>query len=61
MNAAPGLRAIAKLRLNSLWGKFGQQNNLTKTEYIMDKGKYFKILSDNKIKNLGIRTLDRII
>ncbi len=57
----PSLRAIAKLRLNSLWGKFGQRNNLTKTKCIMDKGKYFKILSDNKIKNLGIRTLDRII
>ena len=28
----PGMRAIAKLCLNSLWGKFGQRNNMKKTD-----------------------------
>jgi hypothetical protein len=30
----PGLRTIAKLALNSFWGKFGQRNNLDQLEYI---------------------------
>ena len=29
----PGLRSIAKLMLNSFWGKFGQRANLTQTSY----------------------------
>ena len=28
----PGMRAIAKLCLNSLWGKFGQRNNMKQTK-----------------------------
>ena len=31
----PGMRAIAKLCLNSLWGKFGQRNNMKQTEYVI--------------------------
>ena len=27
-----GLRSIAKLCLNSLWGKFGQRNNMSQTK-----------------------------
>ncbi|XP_070521947.1 uncharacterized protein [Cardiocondyla obscurior] len=30
----PGLHSVAKLCLNSFWGKFGQQSNLPKTEII---------------------------
>src|SRR5439155_13369026 len=30
----PGRRLIAKLMLNSFWGKFGQRNNLNQVEYI---------------------------
>jgi len=29
----PGLRSLAKLCLNSFWGKFGQRNNLDQVEY----------------------------
>ena len=29
-----GLRAIAKLCLNSLWGKFGQRTNMSQTKYV---------------------------
>ncbi|UYV84680.1 igcm-1 [Cordylochernes scorpioides] len=29
----PGLRFIAKICLNSLWGKFGQRKNMKQTEY----------------------------
>ena len=40
----PGLRAIAKLCLNSLWGKFGQRTNMGKCEIVSDKDKFFDIL-----------------
>lgn len=32
----PGLRSLAKLMLNSFWGKFGQRTNLTQTTLISD-------------------------
>lgn len=32
----PGLRSLAKLLLNSFWGKFGQRLNLTKTQFVHD-------------------------
>lgn len=31
-----GLRSLAKLLLNSFWGKFGQRQNLTKTQFVHD-------------------------
>jgi hypothetical protein len=42
----PGLRALAKLMLNSFWGKFGQKPNMTKTVITGDTATYFKMLSD---------------
>ena len=33
----PGLRFIAKLCLNSLWGKFGQNLNVDDTVYVTDE------------------------
>src|SRR5271170_1878224 len=30
----PGMRALAKLCLNSFWGKFGQRNNLDQIDYV---------------------------
>jgi len=30
----PGLRSVAKLGLNSFWGKFGQRINLPNTEIV---------------------------
>jgi hypothetical protein len=32
----PGKRAVAKICLNSLWGKFGQRQNMGPTEYVTD-------------------------
>jgi hypothetical protein len=45
----PGLRYISKLLLNSLWGKFGQRNNLTKTELLKSPADYFSLVLDKKI------------
>ena len=36
INYNPDLRALAKLMLNSFWGKFVQRSNLVKTEQIED-------------------------
>lgn len=49
----PGLRHIAKLCLNSLWGKFSMRNTLAKSEIIMDPSLYFKrIFDDTKEINM---------
>ena len=44
----PGLRAIAKLCLNSLWGKFGQRLNMPKNEIISDNCKFTKIMFNDE-------------
>lgn len=42
----PGLRSIAKLALNSFYGKFGQRTNLRKTEYASNLESVYRILFD---------------
>jgi hypothetical protein len=44
----PGLRYISKLLLNSLWGKFGQRNNLTRTSIIKSPADYFSLVLERK-------------
>ena len=39
-----GLRSVAKLMLNSFWGKFGQKENQSKTEVIKDSVKLYSLL-----------------
>jgi hypothetical protein len=44
----PGLRCLAKLMLNSFWGKFGQKLNKVQTRYFHDEEpeEFFKLLTD---------------
>ena len=44
-----GLRSIAKLCLNSLWGKFGQRSNMSQTKYVTEVSEFYKILLDDKL------------
>ena len=44
----PGLRSLAKLMLNSFWGKFGQRSNLPKTSYISDPEEYFDMMTSDE-------------
>jgi hypothetical protein len=45
----PGLRALAKLMLNSFWGKFGQRSNMSQVDLIDDPLTYFdKLTSDRE-------------
>lgn len=46
----PGKRSIAKLLLNTLWGKFGQNENLGKTEAIADPKQLFDMLTNPDIE-----------
>lgn len=42
-----GKKLLAKILLNSLWGKFGQKDDMATTEYITDPSKWFRKLRDN--------------
>ena len=51
-----GMRAIAKIMLNSLCVKLAQRENMTKTEYFSEPSKFFDLVTNpNKIvKNVDI-------
>ena len=42
----PSLRALAKLMLNSFWGKFGQRNNMVKTVYFTEPEPFCELVFD---------------
>jgi len=46
----PGKRAVAKIRLNSLWGKFRQRHNMTQTEYVSDVKRWYQLLLDDTLE-----------
>ncbi|XP_050512049.1 uncharacterized protein LOC126888071 [Diabrotica virgifera virgifera] len=46
----PGLRSLAKLMLNSFWGKFAQRENLPKTSIINKPGEFFAMLINPSIQ-----------
>jgi hypothetical protein len=50
----PGLRALAKLMLNSFWGKFGQRSNMPQIKYISETAEYFDMLTSDQILVMGI-------
>ena len=50
----PGLRSVAKLCLNSLWGKFGQRENMRKTEIVTDPARLLELLTRYDIEVNGI-------
>lgn len=43
--SAQGLRAIAKSMLNNLWGKFGQNDDMTFTEYYQNPIDWFRLVA----------------
>ena len=54
----PGLRLIAKLCLDSLWGKFGQRTNMSQTKYITEVSEFCQLLLDDKLDNLNIQFIN---
>jgi len=55
----PGLRALAKLCLNSFWGKFGQRLNMRQTEILHESqaNLFFQLLSDPTKQPLNFHIL----
>ena len=51
----PGLKATAKLMLNSFWGKFGQRENLPQVQQCTNPDHLYKLLDDDSIEVLNIR------
>ena len=60
----PGLRALAKLCLNSFLGKFGQRLNLKQSQFYHEKeaDAFFRVLSDptKEVQNFHIVANDTI-
>ncbi|GBM93101.1 hypothetical protein AVEN_267172-1 [Araneus ventricosus] len=50
----PGMRFIAKICLNSLWGKFGQRKNMSQTEYVNELEDFYRIILNDNIKDLNM-------
>ncbi|XP_071110601.1 uncharacterized protein [Haliotis cracherodii] len=44
----PGRRTIAKMQLNSLWGKFGQRVDYSQNVYMNDPAQYFALWRDDR-------------
>ena len=54
-----GMRAVAKLCLNSLWGKFGQRINQTQTEYVTEPTDFYKILLNQTHEDINVQFLTK--
>ncbi|CAC5412925.1 unnamed protein product [Mytilus coruscus] len=62
INWNPGLRQLAKLMLNSFWGKFGQRLNLPRSTYLTDPAVYFDILTSDsqEVQDVSFVTDDMV-
>ncbi|XP_074650414.1 uncharacterized protein LOC141905419 [Tubulanus polymorphus] len=47
---AKGMQTVAKLCLNSMWGKLGQNENKTTAKYISDPGEMYSMLLDDSLE-----------
>jgi len=54
----PDLRHIAKISLNSLWGKFGQNPKVKHFEYIDNKINFYKVILNDKIEQILLSFLN---
>ncbi|XP_070546210.1 uncharacterized protein [Ptychodera flava] len=58
----PGQRALAKLMLNSMWGKFAQRNNFPQLQYIKEPAELFRLLTSEQhiVNNLSFVNDDMV-
>ncbi|XP_052815380.1 uncharacterized protein LOC128242318 [Mya arenaria] len=54
----PGLRSLAKLMLNSFWGKFGQRTNLTQTTLTDDPAIFTDMMTSDQQKVQNVRFIN---
>lgn len=50
MSYNPGMRGVAKFNLNSLWGKFAQNEFHSKTEYVTEPEDYYKLIYSDTLE-----------
>lgn len=62
MAANPGLRQLAKMMLNSMWGKFGQRPNKTQVMEFNDSAKFHRFLDTDKVdvRYVGVLNAERV-
>jgi hypothetical protein len=54
----PGKRAIAKICLNSLWGRFGMRQNQTQTKFVKDISIFYTHLLSDRLENMQVLFVD---
>ena len=54
----PGLRFIAKICLNSLWGKFGQNAKVKHSKYIDSERTFYRLILNDKIDQISLSFLN---
>ena len=57
----PGLRSLAKLCLNSMWGKFAQSSGLNQNEIHDDPAEVYKLLQSDTVTVDNIRLINEEI
>ena len=50
--------SIAKICINSLWGKFGQRSNMSQTKYVTEVSEIYEILLDDKLNNINFQFIN---
>ena len=53
-----GMKAVAKLCLNSLWGKFGQRNNKTQVDVVYSVKELWDLLLNDQLTDFNISVID---
>jgi len=48
------LRFIAKICLNSLWGKFGQNPKVKHSAYIDNEAAFYRVVLNDKIEEISL-------
>ena len=54
----PGRRSLAKMMLNSFWGKYGQQGNKSKVEAISSPARLYQLLEDDSQEFQTLRVMN---
>ena len=54
----PGRRSLAKMMLNSFWGKYGQQRNKRQVEAISSTAKLYQLLNDDSRELQTLRVMN---
>lgn len=49
-----GLRRTMKIILNSLWGKFGQRNNMTQSKMCMNPREFYSVILNDELEVTGM-------